>query len=215
TEDACDRLQSWATSAKSDTARKRELETMLRDGHICILCCTDAVGMGCDIRNIERVLWKLPPSFCALAQRSGRAARDFERLEEAILFAAAKVLKYRVAEEGAQLARVEAAEPQNQEGETDQLPAADPADTNQDEGVDVVGGQAVPIAQGGARVEQGDEAENAEAETAAAAAAKSKKRKAARISFADALEAKFVSRFACTTTCRRIIWDEYFQNATK
>ncbi|KAJ7863210.1 hypothetical protein B0H13DRAFT_1899723 [Mycena leptocephala] len=74
---------------------------------------------------------------------------------------------------------------------------------------DVVGGQAVLIAEGGARVEQGNEAENAEAETAAAAAAKSKKkRKAARISFADALEAKFLSRFACTTACRRIIWDE-------
>ncbi|KAJ7903941.1 hypothetical protein B0H13DRAFT_1881958 [Mycena leptocephala] len=95
-------------------------------------------------------------------------------------------------------------------------PAADPVDTNQDAGVDVVGGQAVLISEGGARVEQGNEAENAEAETAAAAAAKSKKkRKAARTSFADALEAKFLSRFACTTAYRRIIWDEYFQNATK
>ncbi|KAJ7916437.1 hypothetical protein B0H13DRAFT_1871205 [Mycena leptocephala] len=103
-----------------------------------------------------------------------------------------------------------AREPQNQEGETDQPPAADPADTNQDEGVDVVGGRAVLIAEGGTRVKQGNEAENAEAETAAAAAAKSKrKRKAARTSFADALEAKFLSRFACTTACRRIIWDEY------
>ncbi|KAJ7934423.1 hypothetical protein B0H13DRAFT_2305852 [Mycena leptocephala] len=78
-------------------------------------------------------------------------------------------------------------EPQNQEGETDQPPAADPADTNEDEGVDVVGGQAVLIAEGGARVEQGNEAENAGADTAAAAAVKSKKkRKAARTSFADA-----------------------------
>ncbi|KAJ7794813.1 hypothetical protein B0H14DRAFT_2621588 [Mycena olivaceomarginata] len=88
-------------------------------------------------------------------------------------------------------------------GDTDQPPLADPADTNQDEGVDVVGGQAALIAEGGAR-------------TAAAATAKSKKkRKAARTSFADALEANFLSRFACTTACRRIIWDEYFQNATK
>jgi hypothetical protein len=102
-------------------------------------------------------------------------------------------------------------EPQNQEGETDQPSAGDPADTNQDEGVDVVGGQAVLIAGGGARVQQGNEAEDAEAETAAAAAAKSKKkRKAARTSFADALEAKFLSRFACTTAYRHIIWDKYF-----
>ncbi|KAJ7856465.1 hypothetical protein B0H14DRAFT_3448395 [Mycena olivaceomarginata] len=47
------------------------------------------------------------------------------------------------------------------------------------------------------------------------AAPDKKKRKAARTSFADALEANFLSRFACTTACRRIIWDEYFQNATK
>ncbi|KAJ7936720.1 hypothetical protein B0H13DRAFT_2226773 [Mycena leptocephala] len=172
TEDACDRLQSWATS--SGMVRKRELETMLRDGHIRILCCTDAVGMGRYMRIIESViLWKLPPSFGALAQRSGRAARDFERLVEAILFVPAKLLKDGVAEEEARLARVEQFS-----------------------------------SQGGARAEEGNEAEKAEAETAAAAAAKSKKkRKAARISFADALEAKFLSS--------RIIWDEYFQNATK
>ncbi|KAJ7917939.1 hypothetical protein B0H13DRAFT_1869851 [Mycena leptocephala] len=160
--------------AKNGMVRKRELETMLRDGHIRILCCTDAVGMGRYMCNIESViLWKLPPSFGALAQRSGRAAQDFERLVEAILFVPAKLLKDGVAEEEARLARVEQFS-----------------------------------SQGGARAEEGNEAEKAEAETAAAAAAKSKKkRKAARISFADALEAKFLSS--------RIIWDEYFQNATK
>ncbi|KAJ7901559.1 hypothetical protein B0H13DRAFT_1882896 [Mycena leptocephala] len=122
---------------------------------IRILCCTDAVGMGCDMRldmrNIERVtLWK-------------HHHLSVERLGEAILFVPAKVLKDGVAEEETRLARVEAAEPQNQEGETDQPPAADPADT-------------ILIAEGGARVEQGNETENAEAETAAAAAAKSKKK---------------------------------------
>lgn len=169
------------------------------------------------MRNIERViLWKMPPSFCALAQRSGRAARDFEKLGEAILFVPAKLLKDGMAEEQARLTRVEAADPQNQEGETDQPPAGEPADFTQDEGLDVVGGQAVLIAEGGARVEQGNEGENAETESADTVTAKSKKkRKATHISFADALGAKFLTRFACTTACRRIIWDEYFQNATK
>ena len=41
---------------------------------------------GCDMRNIKRVvLWEMPPSFCALVQRAGRAARDFHTLGEAIL----------------------------------------------------------------------------------------------------------------------------------
>jgi superfamily II DNA helicase RecQ len=57
TEDTCDQLQSWAKDvgidksaiafyhAKIGTARKRELEQLLRDGKVRILCCTDAVGM--------------------------------------------------------------------------------------------------------------------------------------------------------------------------
>ncbi|KAJ7178870.1 P-loop containing nucleoside triphosphate hydrolase protein [Mycena crocata] len=105
TEDSCDRLQAWATDigidksaiafyhAKIGTVRKREIERLLCEGKIHILCCTDAVGMGCDMQNIQRViLWKLPPSFCPLAQRSGRAVRDFDALGEAILFVPAKVL---------------------------------------------------------------------------------------------------------------------------
>ncbi|KAJ6551987.1 hypothetical protein B0H10DRAFT_1849733, partial [Mycena sp. CBHHK59/15] len=57
TENACDRLQVWATAsgietsaiafyhAKIGTVCKRDLETMLHDGRVRILCCTDAVGM--------------------------------------------------------------------------------------------------------------------------------------------------------------------------
>ncbi len=44
------------------------------------------LAKGCDMRNIKRVvLWELPPSFCALVQRAGRAARDFSTLGKAIL----------------------------------------------------------------------------------------------------------------------------------
>lgn len=70
------------------------------------------------MRNIFRVvLWKLPPSFCALAQRSGRAVRDLDELGEAILFVPAKVLKDGLAEAEARVAREEAADPGNQEGD--------------------------------------------------------------------------------------------------
>ncbi|KAJ7107207.1 P-loop containing nucleoside triphosphate hydrolase protein [Mycena crocata] len=214
TEDSCDQLKSWAKDlgidpsgiafyhAKIGTARKREIERLLREGKIRILCCTDAVGMGCDMRNIFRVvLWKLPPSFCALAQHSGRAIRDFAELGEAILFVPAKVLKDGLAEADARSAREEAAQPQNQEGE-DFVPEPE-------EGVDLVAGQAVAVGEGGAR-----EAEEVDPEVAVAAQ-KKKKRKAARRSAADALEANFLTRFACSLECRRIIWDEYFRNGTK
>ncbi|KAJ6610953.1 P-loop containing nucleoside triphosphate hydrolase protein, partial [Mycena sp. CBHHK59/15] len=198
TEDACDQLQSWAHDVGIDTsaiafyhakigmARKRELERKLRNGEVRILCCTDAVGMGCDMRNIFRVvLWKLPPSFCALAQRSGRAVRVFEQLGEAILFVPAKVLKDGFAAEEARVAREEAAAPQNQEGE-DFVP--EPED-----GVDIVAGQAVVVGEGGARVEQNAEAEDADLE-AVAAVEKKKKRKAARQSAADAPRVRPVTK---------------------
>ncbi|KAF8172309.1 P-loop containing nucleoside triphosphate hydrolase protein [Mycena galopus ATCC 62051] len=219
TEDVCDQLQSWARDvgidksvtafyhAKIGTARKRELERKLRDGEIRILFCTDAVGMGCDMRNIFRVvLWKLPPSFCALAQRSGRAVQDFTGLGEAILFVSAKVLKDGLAAEEARVAREEAADPNNQEGE-DLVPEPE-------EGVDVVVGQAVVVAEGGTRVEQNAEGEGLDPE-AAVEVGRKKKRRAARQSAADALEAQFLSAFACTQQCRRIIWDGYFKNSTK
>ena len=159
------------------------------------------------MRNIARVvLWKLPPSFCALGQRSGRAVRDFTQLGEAILFVPAKVLKDGFVAEEARVAREEAAEPQNQEG--------DDFVQEPEEGVDVVAGQAVVVGEGGTRVEQNAEGEEADPE-AVTAAEKKKKRKASRQSAADALEASFLTRFACSTICRRIIWDEYFKNGTK
>ncbi|KAJ7798350.1 P-loop containing nucleoside triphosphate hydrolase protein [Mycena olivaceomarginata] len=199
-------LRSHFTMQKSGRPRKRELERLLREGKVRILCCTDAMGMGCDMRNIRRViLWKLPPSFCALAQRSGRAVRDFEALGEAILFVSAKVLKDGVAEEQARITREEAADPQNQEGDVF-VPETQ-------EGLDVVAGQEVVVGEGGVRVER--DAEEDDAEVTLEVQTKKKKRKAARVSFADALEARFLSRFACTTGCRRIVWDEYFDNAKK
>ncbi|KAJ7800420.1 hypothetical protein B0H14DRAFT_3156039 [Mycena olivaceomarginata] len=135
----------------------------------------------------------------------GRAVRDFEALGEAILFVSAKVLKDGIAEEQARITREEAADPQNQEGDVF-VPETQ-------EGLDVVAGQEVVVGEGGVRVER--DAEEDDAEVTPEVQTKKKKRKAARVSFADALEARFLSRFACTTGCRRIVWDEYFDNAKK
>lgn len=56
------------------------------------------------MRNIERViLWGLPPSFCALVQRAGRAARDFTKLGEAILIVQSSIIKNGVTESEVEL----------------------------------------------------------------------------------------------------------------
>jgi hypothetical protein len=43
---------------------------------------------------------------------------------------------------------------------------------------------------------------------------KKQRRKGTKKDF-NSLEAKFLSLFACTTQCRRIVWDEFFGNHTK
>jgi Lhr-like helicase len=49
---------------------------------------------GCNMHNIAHVvLWGLPPSFCALVQRAGRAGHDFGTLREAILVVPPSVIK--------------------------------------------------------------------------------------------------------------------------
>ncbi|KAF5332724.1 hypothetical protein D9611_005316 [Ephemerocybe angulata] len=88
TEDGCDALRYWARAegiedwekgivyyhAKLSTERKRTIEESLKQ------------GKGCDMRNIERVvMWGVPSTFCALAQRAGRAARNMSKDGEAIL----------------------------------------------------------------------------------------------------------------------------------
>ncbi|KAF7292215.1 p-loop containing nucleoside triphosphate hydrolase protein [Mycena indigotica] len=165
-ERARDRLTQWAADegienltdgtcvafyhAKVGPKRKRELEFMLAEGRVRILCCTDAVGMGCDMRNIERVvLWELPPSFCALVQRAGRAARDLSRMGEPILIISknsinkgAKTLEAEI------IAAVEAAATQ---AEAMNIAEEAPAETEQ-EGVEVnEGGQRVLVNEGGVR----------------------------------------------------------------
>jgi len=63
-------------SIKSDELKADILERF-RNDKIIILLATEAVGMGCDINNIVRVVqFGRPPSLASLVQRLGRAARD-------------------------------------------------------------------------------------------------------------------------------------------
>jgi superfamily II DNA helicase RecQ len=51
------------------------------------------------MRNVKHViLWGLPPSFCALAQCSGRAGRDFEKLAKAIVIVSNSIIEKGITE---------------------------------------------------------------------------------------------------------------------
>ncbi|KAJ7106456.1 hypothetical protein C8R43DRAFT_963333 [Mycena crocata] len=126
-----------------------------------------------------------------------------------IIQARKSCVKDGITQEEARITREEAAEPQNQEGD-EFIPEPEP---ELQDGIDAVAGQQLVVGEGGARVEQN--AEEEEPEAVEAAQKKKKKRKAARVSLADALEAKFLSRFACITSCRRVVWDDYFENGKK
>ncbi|KAJ7061274.1 P-loop containing nucleoside triphosphate hydrolase protein [Mycena amicta] len=228
-ERACDRLSQWARDAgieipdgdecvafyhaKVGPKRKRELEAMLAAGKVRILCCTDAVGMGCDMRNIERViLWELPPSFCALVQRAGRAARDLTKLGEAILIVSKNLInKGAKGLEAELLAVVEAAAEA----------AADEAEAmNESEGLDVVGpgvevntgGETLLVEEGGVR--QSNESDDEDAEGGAKQSTRGKRGRRAKNECSER-EARFLTRFACGKDCIAGVWDEFFENATK
>nr|VWO96668.1 ATP-dependent RNA helicase mak5 (EC [Ganoderma boninense] len=55
---------------------------------IRILVCTDAAGMGCNVRDVDLVVqWKLPKTLTHFVQRAGRAARARDQQGLAILIA--------------------------------------------------------------------------------------------------------------------------------
>ncbi|KAF8961576.1 P-loop containing nucleoside triphosphate hydrolase protein [Flammula alnicola] len=59
-----------------------------REGHVRILVCTDAAGMGCNIPDIDLVVqWKVPGSISAFVQRAGRCARASGHVGLAVLLA--------------------------------------------------------------------------------------------------------------------------------
>ncbi|KLO12034.1 hypothetical protein SCHPADRAFT_891083 [Schizopora paradoxa] len=67
---------------------RKEAMKQFREGHIRILVCTDAAGMGCNISDIDMVVqWKLPEKFSSFLQRAGRAARGAGRDGVAVLLA--------------------------------------------------------------------------------------------------------------------------------
>ncbi|KLO09018.1 P-loop containing nucleoside triphosphate hydrolase protein [Schizopora paradoxa] len=61
---------------------------LFREGHIRVLICTDAAGMGCNVPDVDIVVqWKLTGKLSSFIQRAGRAARGPDRTGIAVLLA--------------------------------------------------------------------------------------------------------------------------------
>ncbi|KAH7903635.1 P-loop containing nucleoside triphosphate hydrolase protein [Hygrophoropsis aurantiaca] len=73
--------------ALTSEAAKALLWDQFRTGTVCILCATDAAGMGCNVPDVEYVaLFSPPRSLSVLAQRWGRAGRDRTIKSTCLLF---------------------------------------------------------------------------------------------------------------------------------
>ncbi|KAF4590210.1 hypothetical protein EYR38_009508 [Pleurotus pulmonarius] len=215
-EDAVDRLRQWAQDAeisdkciafyhaKVGSKQKRELERQLAKGLIRILVCTDAVGMGCDMRNISRVVcWELPVSFCALVQRIGRAGRDFTIEAEGILIVSKAVYESGVSEEeiGEGLDDLGSQEQTEAENHSQELP------------MNVPNAEGVVIDEMGERMEQGSEDEIGD-EPKAKGKEPAKRRKKTNNVF-NSHEAKALTSYMGTRGCRWKVWDNFFRNSEK
>jgi superfamily II DNA helicase RecQ len=154
---------------------------------------------GCDMRNIARVvLWGLPPTFCSLVQRAGRAGRDLTTEGEAILIVPPGVLKEGLTEEGVD-ASVESAtvdqEALNRDPEEPDLIVV--AESLNEEGIRV----------------RGDVSESEDEEPPANVTKKKGKRRGKKDTHIREIRA--LSDFARTKRCRRIPWDAFFENSKK
>ncbi|KAJ3518750.1 hypothetical protein NMY22_g13524 [Coprinellus aureogranulatus] len=223
-EDAADKAREWAKEAgilgdpsefivfyhaKVGSKRKREIEEGIRNGRVRLVFCTDALGMGCDFRNLERViLWDLPPSFCALAQRAGRAARDMDKDGDAILFVSSSVLKKSLKElevdvDNAILDVELTHEAENHNDEDVVM--------EEEQGTEMRQGEDIAVTEeAGVRVAHEVEDENEVSETTAP----SRRRLRTKEEY-NSREARYLSLYVAGKRCRRGVWNEFFGNSRK
>ena len=94
------------------------------------------------------ILWGLPPSFFALVQCAGHAARDFQMLDEAILIVSSTVLKKGTTEDDVQAGLGEMivngqSEAENRSDDVDDLLAN--ADLPNESSTEVVGEEGIHV----------------------------------------------------------------------
>jgi hypothetical protein len=163
---------------------------------------------GYDMRNIKRViLWGLPPSFCALVQRAGRAACDFGTLGEAIIIVPLSVISKGVTEMEVESALANVAGGDNTESENRGKEEMEILAHNS---IQVAGGnELIHVDDGGIRVshDSDEDGEGMKEE-------KLKRKKKTAKNF-NSHEARFLSLFVSTPNCHRLVWDEFFGNKNK
>lgn len=160
------------------------------------------------MRNIARVvLWGLPPSFCALVQRAGRAARDFTKLGESILIVPGSVVKNGTTEADL-TASLNDVTSGNGEG-------AEAANRGQD--VDeILAGAGIDLAPGEALNDEGVRIQaDAEEEPDVDGDLAQHQKKFKGMKDTNTHEARFLSSFVCTKSCRRKVWNIFFKNQEK
>ncbi|KAG2155304.1 uncharacterized protein EDB93DRAFT_1247789 [Suillus bovinus] len=185
---------------KIGTKHKRELEEGLQIGIIRILVCTDAVGMGCDMRNIEQVVL---------------AARDLTQLGKAVLIVPTSVQKQGLTTEDVSVsikATVTQREAENSLDNDTRLNSTTPMPVN---GMEITNGNEAVLVGEGICVSGGSDNEMDKCDETVTTKLKVKKRGRGTSQSCSSLEAWYLTKYANTTECRHQVWDEFFLNHTK
>jgi len=175
------------------------------------------------MRNIVRVvLWGMPPSFCALVQRAGRAGRDFSVDAEAILIVSQTAITKGISEanvSNAVDAAAEHAEAANQdEEEEEEEEEQEEQVLLEAEGVAVgAGNELLAVDELGVRVSRdiGIEEAGADLEVAQSTSTTKTPRRRRVKKEINVREARYLSLFIAGLRCRREIWNEFFANRAK
>jgi len=161
------------------------------------------------MQNISRtILWGLPPSFCALVQRAGRAARDFSKLGEAIIIVPSSVVKNGTADEEVlaslkEMAELPRPEAENHGSDVEEILA----------NKDITALPAEVVNEEGIQVEAVEGEEDFELEEEDTMEVKSRKKKFSKDT--NTCEARFLSMFVCTNKCCHRMCDAFFKNDKK
>lgn len=148
------------------------------------------------------MLWGLPPTFCSLVQRAGRAGRNLAMDGEAILIVPKSALREDPEEiaQAAELVRNTAAESEALDREATNIEALQTSEILDEEGIRVM-----------------EETEDAEEllPLVEAPVTRVARRKRFQAKNSNIHETRALFAFVRTKSCRREVWNAFFKNADK
>ncbi|KII91475.1 hypothetical protein PLICRDRAFT_696510 [Plicaturopsis crispa FD-325 SS-3] len=182
-----------------DEDRKLFIQDSIADGNLRCVSATIALGMGQDFRNIKRVgIWGVPKTFCSLVQELGRCERNPALLGEGIVWVTRAFYDKHLKLADAGLAGEQSDDdPDDMNG----------GSSNSDQGVAEDEGD-LPADSRDALPGDADDDDEVPAPTAPT-------RKGKAVSAMAARDAKFLVEFIVTRGCRRVVWNNFFQNHLK